>query len=90
MKYSLSIILSAVLLASCSSEIETTETNITIANGSYYEQPFSNHITNLKECDFSIDGESVILREGINGVRLNPYTLHDLQANLNTNLYMDT
>ena len=60
--------------------IETTETNINILNGSYYEQPFSNHITNLKECDFSTDGESVILKEGINGVRLNPYTLHDLQA----------
>jgi len=63
--------------------IETTETNINIASGSYYEQPFSNHITNLKECDFSIDGESVILKEGVNGVRLNPYTLHDLQASLN-------
>ena len=62
--------------------IETVETNINIANGSYYEQPFSNHITNLKECDFSIDGESVILKEGVNGVRLNPYTLHDLQASL--------
>ena len=62
--------------------IETTETNINIVSGSYYEQPFSNHITNLKECDFSVDGESVILKEGINGVRLNPYTLHDLQASL--------
>ena len=62
--------------------IDTVETNIAIQNGSYYEQPFSNHITNLKECDFSIDGESVILKEGINGVRLNPYTVHDLQANL--------
>ena len=63
--------------------IETTETNINIVSGSYYEQPFSNHITNLKECDFSVDGESVILKEGVNGVRLNPYTLHDLQAALN-------
>ena len=63
--------------------IETTETNINIISGCYYEQPFSNHITNLKECDFTVDGESVILKEGINGVRLNPYTLHDLQANLN-------
>ena len=63
--------------------IETTETNINISTGSYYEQPFSNHITNLKECDFSVDGESVILKEGVNGVRLNPYTLRDLQANLN-------
>lgn len=62
--------------------IDTTETNINIVTGSYYEQPFSNHITNLKECDFSVDGDSVILKEGINGVRLNPYTLHDLQANL--------
>ena len=62
--------------------IDTIETNINIASGSYYEQPFSNHITNLKECDFSVDGESVILKEGVNGVRLNPYTLHDLQANL--------
>ena len=62
--------------------IDTIETNINIATGSYYEQPFSNHITNLKECDFSTDGESVILKEGVNGVRLNPYTLHDLQANL--------
>ena len=63
--------------------IETTETNINIVSGSYYEQPFSNHITNLKECDFSVDGESVILKEGVNGVRLNPYTLYDLQAALN-------
>jgi len=62
--------------------VDTVETNITIASGSYYEQPFSNHITNLKECDFSVEGESVILKEGVNGVRLNPYTLHDLQANL--------
>ena len=65
--------------------IETVETNITIQNGSYYEQPFSNHITNLKECDFSVDGESVILKEGVNGVRLNPYTVHDLQASLSGN-----
>jgi hypothetical protein len=60
--------------------IDTTEKNVNVSNGSYYELPYSNHSTNLKECDFSVEGDSVILKEGINGIRLNPYTLYDLQA----------
>lgn len=63
--------------------IGTEKRNLSIATGHYYELPYSNHITNLKECDISIEGDSVILREGIGGVRLNPYTIYDLRADLN-------
>jgi hypothetical protein len=63
--------------------IGTVEKNISIPNGHYYELPYSNHITNLKECDISIEGDSVILKEGVGGIRLNPYTIYDLRADLN-------
>ena len=49
--------------------------------GDYYELPFSNHVTSLKEADFSVDNTgSVIIKEGVGGVRLNPYKVNDLQA----------
>ncbi len=52
-------------------------------NGQYYELPFSNHFVNVNECDISVEGDSVILKEGIDGVRMNPYTIYDLKAELN-------
>jgi hypothetical protein len=60
--------------------IDTAEKNINIVSGSYYELPFSNHVTSLKYADFSQDGEAIIIKEGTIGARLNPYSVYDLKA----------
>ena len=49
--------------------------------GSYYELPFSNHVTKVNYADFSIDSTGNIkVTEGVNGARINPYQVNDLQA----------
>ena len=50
-------------------------------NGDYYELPFGNHTTDLQEVDVKVDVTgSVIIKEGPFGVRLNPYKVNDLAA----------
>ena len=49
--------------------------------GDYYELPFSNHVTDLNYVDVSVDlVGNVIIKEGPNVQRLNPYKFNDLEA----------
>ena len=50
-------------------------------DGEYYELPYSNHITDIKLCDISVDSVgTIVFKEGPSGNRLNPYKVNDLQA----------
>ena len=62
--------------------IETSEKNVNIVSGYYYELPFSNHHTDIKEIDVSLDNTNsqIILKEGVTGNVLNPYAINTLQA----------
>ena len=60
--------------------IDTTEKNVNVSSGAYYELPYSNHSTEYKECNFKSDGNFIIITEGVTGKRLNPYTVKDLKA----------
>ena len=47
--------------------------------GDYYELPFSNFSTSLKEVDVSVSNTgNIILKEGVGGVVLNPYMVNEL------------
>jgi len=51
------------------------------AAGSYFELPFSNHTTRILEADFSVTNTgNVVIREGVDGNVLNPYSVNELQA----------
>jgi len=62
--------------------IDTTYTNVHVAAGYYYSLPYSNHHTNTKDLDFSLDstGTQVIIKEGINASTINTYGINTLQA----------
>jgi len=62
--------------------IDTTYTNVYAAAGYYYSLPFSNHHTNTKDLDFSLDNTNtqVIIKEGINASTINTYGINTLQA----------
>ena len=50
-------------------------------NGDYFELPFSNHTTKLNYVDISVDlTGNVVINEGVNGERINPYKVNDLEA----------
>jgi len=50
-------------------------------NGDYFELPFSNHTTKLNYVDISVDlTGNLVINEGVNGERVNPYKVNDLQA----------
>ena len=49
--------------------------------GNYFELPFSNHSMNLTEVDISVNNTgNIIIKEGVSGSRLNPYSVNELQA----------
>lgn len=61
--------------------IDTVIQNVDIANGDYYELPFSNHSTNLAVVDLSVTNTgNVVVREGAGGNVINPYSVNELQA----------
>jgi hypothetical protein len=62
--------------------IDTTYTNVHVANGYYYSLPFSNHHTNTKDLDFHLDntGSQIIIKEGVNASIINAYGINTLQA----------
>ena len=62
--------------------IETTEKNVNVVSGYYYELPFSNHHTDVKELDVKLDTTNslIIPKEGATGNVLNPYQINTLQA----------
>ena len=62
--------------------IETSERNVNIVSGFYYELPFSNHHTDVKNLDVSLDATTsrILLKESSTGDLLNPYGINDLQA----------
>lgn len=62
--------------------IDTTFTNVHVAAGYYYSLPYSNHHTNTKDLDFSLDstGTQVIIKEGINASTINTYGINTIQA----------
>ena len=62
--------------------IDTTYTNVHVAAGYYYSLPYSNHHTNTKDLDFSLDstGTQVIIKEGINASTINTYGINTLQV----------
>ena len=62
--------------------IDTTEKNVKVSNGYYYELPFSNHHTNIKDLDLSLDSTTsqIILKEGVSGDVLNVYGMNTIQA----------
>ena len=62
--------------------IGITEKNIRTVSGYYYELPYSNQITSVKELDVSLDDTTsqIILKEGPTGNVLNPYAVNTLEA----------
>tara|TARA_R110000765_G_scaffold54495_1_gene108607 strand:- start:277 stop:4440 length:4164 start_codon:yes stop_codon:yes gene_type:complete len=62
--------------------IDTTEKNVKLTNGYYYELPFSNHHTNIKNLDISLDSTTsqIILKEGSTGDVLNVYAINTIHA----------
>ena len=49
--------------------------------GNYFELPFSNHSMNINEADISVTlTGNLVIREGVNGTRLNPYSVNELRA----------
>ena len=62
--------------------IDTTFTNVHVAAGYYYSLPYSNHHTNTKDLDFSLDNTNtqVIIKEGINASTINTYGINTLQV----------
>jgi len=49
--------------------------------GYYYELPFSNHSMRLNNVDLSVTNTgNIIVKEGVGGVTLNPYSVNELQA----------
>ena len=62
--------------------IDTVEKNVRVATGNYFELPFSNHHTNIKDLDLSLDNTTsqIILKEGATGDVLNTYGVNTLQA----------
>ena len=49
--------------------------------GSYFELPYSNHVTNINYIDFEVNNTGgIIAKEGVNGNVINPYQVNQLQA----------
>ena len=50
-------------------------------SGTYFELPYSNHVTNINYIDFEVNNTGgIIVKEGINGNVINPYQVNQLQA----------
>lgn len=62
--------------------IDTRQQNVRVLSGSYYELPFSNHHTNAKTLDFSVDdtGSTISVREDPTGSVINNYAVNMLRA----------
>jgi hypothetical protein len=62
--------------------IDTKVQNVRVAQGAYYELPFSNHHTNAQTLDFSIDdtGSTISIRENPSGSVINNYAINTLRA----------
>jgi len=49
--------------------------------GTYFELPYSNHVTNINYIDFEVNNTGgIIAKEGVNGNVINPYQVNQLQA----------
>jgi len=67
--------------------IDTVEKNVRVATGNYFELPFSNHSTSVKDLDIVLNTlkQTVALHEGINGNVINVYNVNELQSIQKTN-----
>ena len=61
------------------------------SNGSFYELPYSNHVTRVNFPDFSLDGSAttVIIKDNLTGVTVNSYPVNLIHVDVTTmNLMM--